>query len=139
MNFPENPYSAPECEWQPDRASAARSVPRLIASTVVCIAFACFTSLLMESGSSDDKAAGQLYLFNVPVLIGMVFSAIWSPRISVWLGLLSVAIQVAITARMLALPIGSPQPVIIINSVVLAPLVGLTIWSWFHYKATWQG
>ena len=130
MNFAENPYLPPasELDITPHKVRIKVSVARLVFALIVALSFTIFTVMLLSSRGRDHEA-GRLYLLNVPVLLATVVAVIKSPRLSFWPAMLSVLVQVGITICMLKVPIGSPQPVIIVNSIVVAPMIILALWS----------
>ena len=85
-----------------------------------------FTVLLLDS-SESDREAGRLFLANTLVLFYWLYTTIAPAKTIFVAGCTSVSVQVIITGMMLYRGIGDVETVLVINLVIIAVLLVLTL------------
>lgn len=73
-----------------------------------------------------------MFMFNVPALIGMAVSSIWSTRIGARLCAVAVAVQIALTSIMLFIHLANPVGILAVNFLFIVPLLVVLAWMRLH-------
>lgn len=126
-----NPYATPSVVSElPERRAARVSHSFAAMAVSAALAYIAFTVILFFSGPGD-RIGGMMFLVNIPVLIGLAVSAFWSTRVSVYCATAASLIQIGITVAMIVMRYGDTLTVIGINSAIILPVFGISIWAWW--------
>lgn len=129
-----NPYAPPKTICTPAEFDSLRksqgSLGLAIAAGVYFFAYTAFTLLLLTSPSPGDKAAGKLFLLNIPTLIALVVYTHRSKRLGVFISNTFVCLQLGLTIAMFRIPNAEWRAIIIINAIVVAPVLTISTLAW---------
>ncbi|WP_218933990.1 hypothetical protein [Rubripirellula lacrimiformis] len=124
-----NPYAPPSTKCSTSVKSRSRGTALLTTVAAACaIAFGWFTVILLRSGG-DDHTGGMMFAANIPVVLAVVLTSAVSLRLCRDSAMIAAGVQLMITAAMLVMSIGDAWPVIIINSLVILPCIGIAAWA----------
>jgi hypothetical protein len=127
-----NPYAPPEFVGVIAKTRSTNgSLPIAMVSSVVALAYIVLTIVLIQANAAD-RQAGMMFLFNIPVLVGVAFASARSTQIGVRLGVAAAFVQAAIMGVLLLTPGVMIFPLIIISLAVIFPVLGISSWAWIH-------
>ncbi len=136
-----NPYRPPD--EQPCKAEVAPP-PRsrmyslcLILVTASAIGYTVFIGMLLfTTDSNDDHTAGGMFCGNLPVLALWVGLVARKNKLAYLGGVVGLLVQFVIHVLMIAMGIGDPWTVYLINGAIL---VGFAVLAWLCYWSITRG
>ncbi len=129
-----NPYSpTSEVCSAPIKPKPAGSFLIAGVSAVCALAFTALTIMLLRSGASDVEA-GMMFMFNIPLMVGLAVSAARSTRFAACIACGAVIVQAVIAVCMLIGGIGDFGRVIGVNLSIILVVGSIALWSWHSFR-----
>lgn len=121
-----NPYAPPETVGESIPSSKPRGILPVVFAGLASLCYIGFTILLLRS-TGPDVVAGKLFLFNVPVFLFWLVSAVRLRHFVLISGLATVFVQGVIMAIMFFTGFGDKSGVVEVNGVIILILLVL-VW-----------
>lgn len=89
-------------------------------------------TIVLYQANARDRHGGMMFMLNIPLLLGLAISSVWSTKIGLWFGVAAALAQVGIMGVLLFTPHVMIFPLLIINFAVIIPVLGIATWAWSH-------